>query len=109
MTGKPQHDRPRVKVSLNLYEEDLQAIEDLAHRLKREQNHPRKWGKGNLMEAWIKEGLERAQLAVSAKPPIEAVAQSSLERPPPAASDRVREAERAPHENDWQDPQPTRR
>lgn len=61
MVGKPQHERPRVKVSLNINEEDLRAIEDLAHRLKREQNLPRKWGKGNLMEAWIKEGLERAQ------------------------------------------------
>lgn len=68
MVGKPQHERPRVKVSLNINEEDLRAIEDLTHRLKREQNLPRKWGKGNLMEAWIKEGLERAQTRASRPP-----------------------------------------
>lgn len=60
MAGKPQHTSPRVKVSLNLDAEDLRAIEDLAHRLKRDENLPRKWGKGNLMESWIKEGLARA-------------------------------------------------
>ena len=62
MAGRSQYDaaRPRVKVSLNLYEDDLQRIEDLVTAIRRREKKGRRWGKGNLMEEWILAGLTGA-------------------------------------------------